>query len=315
MSRSLPACPVCLGRTGPSQPDKELAISATPQGRELRWAASMALNRAAVRLASAPAARLVAVICGSISSRKKAPISGLNGQPSEIPRSQSQEETESRHCEEPPGPRLCAARGQAPRRSTLGRGALRAARDCFATLAMTAPRGFHPLRVVVSRWRTRTSRRFRRCAAGTGPTRGRRRGFLDRSPIPRPILGGAVDAQDFDCLLPDPVDRDVRKRREYELTRTGNSTCAPAMGRVVECRVGIKQGFCDPPGGVRFVLPDTADDVLEISASRARPADLHQDGKVRSTAAHTSSAGTKSPLSAAASPSAAASAELIAKEI
>src|SRR5712691_6801912 len=76
-----------------------------------------------------------------------------------------------------------------------------------------------------------------------------------------------------------------------------------------ERRTRVKERLCYSLGSVRVVLPDPAGDVLEVLCGGTGPTDLHYKRKVRSTAAHTSSGETKSPRSAAASPSVTASAK------
>src|SRR6202790_4926847 len=95
----------------------------------------------------------------------------------------------------------------------------------------------------------------------------------------------------------------------HKLAGPCDSAAPSTIRHGLKGHAAIVEDLGDFPGGGRVILSDASGNAREVVVCKCRPTDPHQDCKIRSTFAHTSSEATKSPRSAAATPRFTASAK------
>src|ERR1700722_19401702 len=109
------------------------------------------------------------------------------------------------------------------------------------------------------------------------------------------------------CIRFDAIDED--EGGDHEFAGARYPPAPSAIGHGLKRHAAVVKGLGDFPGGSRVILPNATGNAGEIVGCQCRPSNEHQDCKMRSTLAHTSSDDTKSPRSAAAMPRFTASAK------
>jgi hypothetical protein len=85
-----------------------------------------------------------------------------------------------------------------------------------------------------------------------------------REPIEflRPALRGVVDARDFDGVLLDLVNRNIRQGRKDELAPSFHASGASTVGKVFQCLTTVRDSLHRFAGGGRVVFLDVPEDFV-----------------------------------------------------
>src|ERR1035441_878342 len=104
-------------------------------------------------------------------------------------------------------------------------------------------------------------------------------GLRRRSPpgALRPVLCAVEDAHDFNGLIRDLIDGDVRQGWKRELPSSGHAAAGSAnMGKVLQAGAAVIDGSGNPSGRFRVVGLYPFANALQILRGGQRPTDFHQ---------------------------------------
>ncbi len=79
-----------------------------------------------------------------------------------------------------------------------------------------------------------------------------------------PVLRTVVDAGDFDGVLLDLVDGDIRQGRKHQLAPPFHASGASKVGKVLQCLAAVIDGFDHLAGGGRIVFLDALEYTLQV---------------------------------------------------